>query len=83
MTENKRRKNHTDLECVKEDLKLVVDGDLVPSIDLIITTQNWAQFTETWNFQDLNGNTLPPFVTTVRQPEVKYKINRQKRFIVL
>jgi hypothetical protein len=63
------------LDFVKDDLRLVVDGQLVPSIDLIITTQNWAQFTETWNFQDLNGNAVPPFVTTVRQPEVKYGSN--------
>ena len=63
------------LDFVKDELRLVVDGQLVPSIDLIITTQNWAQFTETWNFQDLNGNAVPPFVTTVRQPEVKYGSN--------
>ncbi len=60
------------LDFVKDDIKLVVDGKTIPSIDLIITTQNWAQFTQTWNFEDLNGNPTPPFITTVRQPEVKY-----------
>jgi hypothetical protein len=63
------------LDFVKEELKLYSDGKVVPSIDIIVTTQNWAQFTETWNFQDLNGNVLPPFITTVRQPEVKYGSN--------
>jgi len=45
------------------------------SVDVIITTQNWAQFAQTWNFQDLNSNPVPPFITTVRQPEVKYGSN--------
>ena len=63
------------LDFVKNDLKCVVDGAIVPSIDVIITLQNWAQFAQTWNFQDLNGNPVPPFITTVRQPEVKYGSN--------
>lgn len=60
------------LDFVKDELKLTVDGKIVPPVDLIITTQNWAQFTQTWNFEDLNGNPNPPFITTVRNPDVKY-----------
>lgn len=63
------------LDFVKNDLKCVVEGAIVPSVDVIITTQNWSQFAETWNFQDLNSNPVPPFITTVRQPEVKYGTN--------
>ena len=63
------------LDFVKEDLKTVVSGKIIPMIDLIITTQNWAQFTETWDVQDLNGNPTLPFITVVRQPEVKYGSN--------
>jgi len=63
------------LDFVKEDLQTVVSGQIVPMVDLIITTQNWAQFTETWNFQDLNGNPTLPFITVVRQPDVKYGNN--------
>jgi len=63
------------LDFVKNDLKCVVEGAVVPSVDVIITTQNWAQFAQTWNFQDLNGNPVPPFITTIRQPEVKYGSN--------
>lgn len=63
------------LDFVKEDLQTTVAGQIVPMIDLIITTQNWAQFTETWNIQDLNGNPSLPFITVVRQPEVKYGNN--------
>jgi len=60
------------LDFVKEELKLIVDGKSVPNVDIIITTQNWAQFTETWNFQDLDKNISPPFISVVRTPEVKY-----------
>lgn len=63
------------LDFVKEDLKTVVAGKIIPTVNLIITTQNWAQFTETWNFNDLNGNPSPPFITVVRQPDVKYGSN--------
>jgi len=60
------------LDFVKEDLKLVVDGKKVPNVDIIITTQNWAQFTETWNFQDLDNNISPPFISVVKSPEMKF-----------
>jgi len=60
------------LDFVRDELKTVVDGKIVPPVDLIITTQNWAQFTQTWKFEDLNGNPNPPFITTVRNPDVKY-----------
>ena len=63
------------LDFVKEDLETIVSGKIIPMVDIIITTQNWAQFTETWNFNDLNGNPNPPFTTVVRQPEVKYGSN--------
>lgn len=63
------------LDFVKNELKTVVEGKVIPTIDILITTQNWAQFTQTWSFQDLNGNTEPPFITVVRVPEVKYGTN--------
>jgi hypothetical protein len=63
------------LDFVKNDLGIVVEGATVPTVDIIITTQNWAQFTETWNFVDLDFNVKPPFVTTVRTPEVKFGTN--------
>lgn len=63
------------LDFVKNDLKLVVTGKLVPTVDVIMTTQNWAQFTETWNFQNLDKNAEPPFITIIRNPEVKYGSN--------
>ena len=63
------------LDFVKNDLKLVTSGKIVPLLDIIITTQNWTQFTETWSFVDQDFNPKPPFITVVRLPEVKYGTN--------
>ena len=63
------------LDFVKNELKLVVDGKVVPVVDIVITTQNWSQFTETWNFQNLDKNVEPPFISIVRIPEVKFGTN--------
>ena len=68
------------LDFVKEDLKTVVDGKVIPAIDIIITLQNWSLFTETWKFQDLDKNATPPFITTVRQPEVKPGTNPSVKY---
>lgn len=71
---------HTDLDggmldFVKNELKTVVEGKTIPTVDIIVTTQNWTQFTETWNFQNIDKNVEPPFITTIRQPEVKFGTN--------
>jgi hypothetical protein len=63
------------LDFVKDSLKTVVEGKVIPTVDIIVTTQNWSQFTETWNFQNIDKNAEPPFITTVRQPEVKFGTN--------
>ena len=63
------------LDFVKNTLKTTVEGKVIPTIDIIITTQNWSQFTETWNFQNLDKNAEPPFITVVRIPEVKFGTN--------
>jgi len=70
------------LDFVKNDLQTILDGKVIPTVDIIITTQNWAQFTETWNFQDLDKNVKPPFVTTVRRPEVPYGSNPSLQYTI-
>lgn len=70
------------LDFVKEDLKTFLDGKTIPTVDIIITTQNWSQFTETWNFQDLDKNVKPPFITTVRRPEVPYGSNPSLQYTI-
>jgi hypothetical protein len=68
------------LDFVKNTLGITVDGKKVNTIDVLITTQNWAQFTQTWNFQDLDKNISPPFVATVRKPETPYGTNQGTSF---
>src|SRR6056300_97790 len=70
------------LDFVRDELECVVDGKKVHNIDLIITLQNWAQFSQTWNLEDLNGNTQLPFITTVRQPEVPYGSNPSLQYTI-
>jgi hypothetical protein len=63
------------LDFVKDGLKTVVEGATVPMVDILITTQNWSQFVETWNFENIDKNVEPPFITVIRTPEVKYGNN--------
>jgi len=70
------------LDFVKNDLKIVTEGKVIPMVDIIITTQNWAQYTETWKFNDVDYNPTPPFITVVRQPEVKYGTNPSLQYTI-
>ena len=70
------------LDFVKEDLKVVTAGKIVPMVDIIITTQNWTQYTETALFVDLDYNPAPPFITVVRSPEVKYGTNPSLQYTI-
>ena len=70
------------LDFVKEDLKVVTAGKVVPMLDIIITTQNWSQYAETWKFVDLDYNPNPPFITVVRSPEVKYGTNPSLQYTI-
>jgi hypothetical protein len=63
------------LDFVKTRLETIVDGKKIPTVDILVTTQNWTQFTETWDFQNIDKNIEPPFITVVRNPEVKYGSN--------
>jgi hypothetical protein len=70
------------LDFVKEKLEVRIDGKVVPTIDRIITTQNWVQYAETAMFVDLDYNPSPPFVTLVRSPEVKYGTNPSLQYTI-
>ena len=70
------------LDFVKEDLKVVSEGAIVPMIDIMITTQNWSQFAETGTFQDNDLNVKLPFITVVRMPEVKYGTNPSLQYTI-
>lgn len=70
------------LDFVKEELQIIVEGAIVPTVDRIITTQNWSQYVETNMFVDLDYNPSPPFVTLVRNPEVKYGTNPSTQYTI-
>ncbi len=70
------------LDFVKTELQVVTAGKIVPMLDVIITTQNWSQYLETWKFVDLDYNPSPPFITVVRQPEVKYGTNPSLQYTI-
>lgn len=63
------------LDFVKEKFNIVSEGNRIPVVDILITTQNWSQFVETWDFQNIDKNLEPPFITVIRNPEVKYGNN--------
>ena len=70
------------LDFVKTELEVVTAGKIVPMLDVIITTQNWSQYLETWKFVDLDYNPSPPFITVVRTPEVKYGTNPSLQYTI-
>jgi hypothetical protein len=70
------------LDFVKTELEVVTAGKIVPMLDIIITTQNWSQYLETWKFVDLDYNPAPPFITVVRTPEVKYGTNPSLQYTI-
>jgi hypothetical protein len=70
------------LDFVKNDLKVVSEGEVIPMVDIIITTQNWSQYVETALFVDLDYNPSPPFITVVRQPEVKFGTNPSLQYTI-
>ena len=63
------------LDFVKEKFNISSEGKTIPVVDILITTQNWSQFVETWDFQNIDKNVEPPFITVIRNPDVKYGNN--------
>jgi hypothetical protein len=70
------------LDFVKTELEVTTSGKIVPMLDIIVTTQNWAQYTETALFTDIDNNPSPPFITVVRNPEVKYGTNPSLQYTI-
>lgn len=70
------------LDFVRDELKIVSTGKIIPMLDIIITTQNWSQYTETALFTNLDFNPEPPFITVVRQPEVKFGTNPSLQYTI-
>jgi hypothetical protein len=59
------------LEFVKDKFKVISDGEQIPVIPKILTIQRWGEFTNTWDFADLDGNAKLPFIAVIRRPDVQ------------
>ena len=62
------------LDFVKNELQVISEGEIIPMVDIIITTQNWSQY--------VDYNPSPPFITVVRQPEVKFGTNPSLQYTI-
>jgi len=63
------------LDFVKKNFVVVSDGVQIPIIPKILTLQRWGEFTNTWNFSDLDGNPSIPFISVIRKPDVQLGTN--------
>ncbi len=59
------------LEFVKENFKVISDGNQIPIIPKILTVQRWGELTNKWEFSDEDGNVKLPFIATIRRPDVQ------------
>lgn len=59
------------LDFVKENFKIVSDGNQIPIIPKILTVQRWGEFTNNWSFSDEDGNIKLPFIAVVRKPDAQ------------
>jgi hypothetical protein len=59
------------LEFVKENLKVISDGEQIPIIPKILTIQRWGEIKNNWSFADVDGNIKVPFIGIIRKPDVQ------------
>jgi len=59
------------LNFVKNNLKVVSDGNQIPILDRILTIQRWGEISNNWTFADDDGNISLPFISVVRRPDVQ------------
>jgi len=63
------------LEFVKDKLLITINGKKISFVEQILTTQRWAEFTETWSFSNKDLNPEIPFIVVIRNPAVQYGTN--------
>ena len=59
------------LDFIKENFKIISDGEQIPIIPKILTIQRWAELENSWEFVDEDRNIKLPFIAIVRQPDVQ------------
>lgn len=70
------------LDFVKNKLEMSIEGKKIPVVDILISSQNWSQYVETWNFQDVDKNVSPPFVTIIRDNNIKFGTNPSTQYTI-
>lgn len=63
------------LEFVKENFKVISEGEEIPVIPKILTIQRWSEYTNNWSFSDKDGNINLPFIAVIRKPDVQFGTN--------
>ena len=63
------------LDFVKNNFKVISNGEQVSVIPKILTIQRWGEFTNTLDFADLDGNAKLPFIGVIRRPDVQQGTN--------
>jgi hypothetical protein len=59
------------LDFIKENFKVISDGNQIPIIPKILTIQRWGEITNSWNFSDEDNNIKLPFIGLIRKPDVQ------------
>jgi len=59
------------LEFVKDNFKVISDGEQIPIIPKILTVQRWGEISNNWTFADEDRNIKVPFIAIIRKPDVQ------------
>ena len=57
------------LNFIKDNFKIISDGNLIPIVPKILTIQKWSEFENNWTFSDDDKNIELPFITIIRKPD--------------
>ena len=63
------------IEFMKDELSIVINGEAVPVV--LITSQRWSEFSQTWKFTNEFKNIKIPFIVIVRDPDVQVGTNQK------
>lgn len=62
-------------DYILNDIEIIENREKIPVVKTFISTQNWNQFAETFDFQDLDNNIKPPFIIVRKELPVDYGNN--------
>ena len=62
------------IEFMRDELSIVINGEAVPV--LLITSQRWSEFSQSWKFTDEFKNIKIPFIIVVRNPDIQIGTNQ-------